>query len=48
MLSAGIKKLAEQDPPFSNQSQTAQFGYDSTYADPQGRLFWAALRYVFR
>jgi hypothetical protein len=30
------------------QTQTAQFGYDSTYADPHGRLFWAGLKYVFK
>ena len=47
-LSAGIKNLADRDPPFSIQTQSAQFGYDPTYADPHGRLFWAGVKYAFR
>ena len=47
-LSAGIKNLADRDPPFSVQTQSSQFGYDPSYADPHGRLFWAGLKYVFR
>jgi iron complex outermembrane receptor protein len=47
-LSAGIKNLFDHDPPFSNQSQNFQVGYDPTYADPHGRLYWAGVRYAFR
>ena len=47
-LSAGIKNLADRDPPFSVQTQSSQFGYDPSYADPHGRLFWAGLKYIFR
>jgi iron complex outermembrane receptor protein len=44
-LSAGVKNLFDTDPPFSNQTQSFQVGYDPSYADPRGRLWWAALRY---
>jgi iron complex outermembrane recepter protein len=46
-LAAGIRNLFDRDPPFSVQTQSSQFGYDPSYADPHGRLFWAALKYVF-
>ena len=48
MLSAGIKNLFDRDPPFSNQTQNFQVGYDPSYADPHGRLYWAGVRYAFR
>jgi iron complex outermembrane receptor protein len=47
-LSGGIKNLFDRNPPFSNQTQNYQVGYDPTYADPHGRLFWAGIRYAFR
>ena len=47
-LSAGIKNLFDRDPPFSNQTQNFQVGYDPTYGDPHGRLYWAGVRYAFR
>ena len=47
-LSAGIKNLFDRDPPFSVQTQSVQVGYDPSYADPRGRLYWAGVRYTFR
>lgn len=51
-VSAGIKNLLDRDPPFSNQSATsgaaAVAGYDPTYTDPHGRLFWASVKYSFK
>ncbi len=47
-LSAGIKNLLDRDPPFSNQSQNYQVGYDPSYADPHGRLYWVGLGYAFK
>ena len=47
-VSVGIKNLFDRAPPFSNQSQTVQIGYDPSYADPRGRLYWAGIRYTFR
>jgi iron complex outermembrane receptor protein len=50
-LSAGIKNLFDRDPPFTNQTFSASTGgpagYDPTYANPIGRVFWAALAYRF-
>ncbi len=47
-LSAGIKNVFDRDPPFSNQTQNFQVGYDPTYGDPHGRLYWAGVKYAFR
>ncbi len=47
-LSAGIKNVFDRDPPFSNQTQNFQVGYDPTYGDPHGRLYWAGIRCAFR
>ena len=47
-LSGGIKNLLDRDPPFSNQTQSFQVGYDPTYADPHGRVYWLGVRYAFR
>jgi iron complex outermembrane receptor protein len=47
-LSAGIKNLFDRDPPLSVQTQSVQVGYDPSYADPRGRLYWAGVRYTFR
>jgi iron complex outermembrane receptor protein len=49
-LSAGAKNLFNRDPPFSNQTFTGEgpVGYDPTYANPIGRVFWAAIAYSFR
>ena len=51
-LSVGIKNLIDRDPPFSNQtfggSNGSAAGYDPTYADPHGRLYWAGIKYVFK
>ena len=47
-LSAGIKNVLDKDPPYSNQSQTFQVGYDPRYTDPTGRAFWATLNFRFK
>jgi iron complex outermembrane receptor protein len=51
-LSVGIKNLIDRNPPFSNQTLGGAFaaatGYDPTYADPHGRLYWASIKYVFK
>ncbi len=49
-LSAGIKNLFDRDPPFSNQTFTGEgpVGYDPTYANPIGRVFWVAITYAFK
>jgi iron complex outermembrane recepter protein len=47
-LSGGIKNLFDRNPPFSNQTQNYQVGYDPSYADPHGRLYWVGVEYAFR
>ncbi|HJU22533.1 MAG TPA: TonB-dependent receptor, partial [Casimicrobiaceae bacterium] len=47
-LSAGIRNLFDRDPPFSNQNQNPQVGYDPSYADPRGRQYWVGVKYAFR
>jgi iron complex outermembrane receptor protein len=47
-ISAGVQNLLDKDPPFSNQGQTFQAGYDPRYTDPTGRAFYARLNYKFK
>ena len=51
-ISAGIKNLLDRNPPFTNQTFTANTGgpagYDPTYANPIGRVFWASIAYKFK
>ena len=43
----GIRNVLNETPPLSNQSFAFQRGLDPSYADPRGRMFYAALRYAF-
>jgi len=47
-LTLGIRNALDAAPPVSNQRNTFQVGFDPTYADPRGRMFYGAVRYVFR
>ena len=40
-LAIGIKNLLDTKPPFSNQADYFQQGYDPGYADPRGRVWYA-------
>jgi iron complex outermembrane receptor protein len=46
-LTAGIKNLFDEEPPFSNQVTSFQLGYDPRYTDPIGRTVYARLTYKF-
>ncbi|WP_445229665.1 TonB-dependent receptor domain-containing protein [Duganella rhizosphaerae] len=48
-VTAGIKNLLDQDPPFSvrNSGGGNQVGYDGRYADPLGRTFYLTASYKF-
>jgi len=52
LFSIGVKNLANRDPPYTNQTRTAASGapagYDPTYTDPRGRVYWASVRFSFR
>ena len=45
---AGIKNLANHNPPFSDQAEAFQVGYDPTYADPRGRFFWGSVKFAWQ
>lgn len=47
MLSLGIRNALDAVPPLSAQYDAFQVGFDPSYADPRGRMFYAALRYAF-
>jgi iron complex outermembrane recepter protein len=47
-IAAGVRNLLDKDPPFSNQTQTFQAGYDPRYTDPTGRAFYVRLNYTFK
>lgn len=46
-LTAGIKNLLNEDPPFSNQGTVFQKGYDPRYTDPLGRAIFLRGSYKF-
>jgi iron complex outermembrane receptor protein len=45
---AGVKNLLDTPPPVSNQVYSFLAGYDPSYTDPKGRLFFVAVNYAFR
>ncbi|HUP06089.1 MAG TPA: TonB-dependent receptor [Caldimonas sp.] len=47
-ITFGIRNVFDTDPPFTNQSNTFQVGYDPVYADPIGRAFTLGLRARWR
>jgi iron complex outermembrane receptor protein len=46
-LTAGIRNLLDRDPPFSNQDNTTQLGYDPRFTDPLGRTVYLRASYSF-
>ncbi len=47
-LAVGLKNLFDRDPPFTNQGDSFQQGYDPSYADPRGRVWYARAGYRWR
>jgi iron complex outermembrane recepter protein len=47
-VAVGIRNLFDRPPPFTNQLDTFQVGYDPRYGDPRGRTFYARVTYAFR
>ena len=47
-LSLGVRNLFDKAPPLTVQTNTFQVGYDPTSGDPRGRMFYAALQYLFK
>ncbi|WP_106479000.1 TonB-dependent receptor [Phytohalomonas tamaricis] len=46
-ITLGMKNMFDRDPPFSNQAEVGQSGYDARYADALGRTIYARLNYTF-
>ncbi|WP_251976970.1 TonB-dependent receptor [Salinicola avicenniae] len=46
-VTLGVKNLFDRDPPFSNQPEVGQSGYDARYADALGRTIYARFNYTF-
>ena len=46
-LGFGVRNLLDRAPPFTNL-QRLPVGFDPTYADPRGRMFYARLSYAFK
>ena len=46
-LTAGIKNLFDEEPPFTNQVTNFQLGYDPRYTDPLGATVYMRLTYKF-
>ncbi len=46
-LTVGLRNLFDEDPPFSNQPDVGQPGYDARYADAYGRSIYGRLEYAF-
>ena len=46
-LLAGINNLFDTDPPFSNQEQNWQAGYNPIFSSPLGRTFYGRITYDF-
>ena len=47
-LRLGVRNLFDRDPPFTNQGDSFQVGYDPGYADPRGRFWYATVSLRFR
>ena len=44
----GVRNILDSDPPYTRQNQSFQIGYDPSIADPTGRFYYGAIKYVFR
>ena len=47
-LRLGVHNLFDRDPPFTNQGNSSQVGYDPLYADPRGRFWYVTASALFR
>ncbi|HEY2864260.1 MAG TPA: TonB-dependent receptor [Casimicrobiaceae bacterium] len=46
-LSAGIRNVFDRAPPASVGVGTFQFGYDPSYGDPRGRMYYGTIQIMF-
>ena len=48
VVALGVRNIFDRGPPPSTQSSTFQIGYDPSYGDPRGRMFYGTIRVSFR
>ena len=47
-LSFGVRNLLDRAPPLAFRHASFQIGYEPTYGDPRGRIFYGAVRWAFK
>jgi iron complex outermembrane receptor protein len=47
-LSIGVRNVLDRAPPLATGGTQFQIGYEATYGDPRGRIFYGAVRWAFR
>jgi iron complex outermembrane receptor protein len=47
-VSLGVRNLFDRAPPTSNQDFTFQVGYDPSYGDPRGRMYYGTVTVSFK
>ena len=47
-LTLGVRNLFDRNPPFSNQTNTFQIGYDPSYYDARARFVYGTIAYTFK
>jgi iron complex outermembrane receptor protein len=47
-LAAGVQNLFDEEPPFSNQGNTFQVGYNPQVSSPLGRVFYVRVGYSYK
>jgi iron complex outermembrane receptor protein len=45
-VSGGVRNLLDRSPPFTNNYEAT--GFDPSYADPRGRMFWLSASYLLK
>jgi iron complex outermembrane recepter protein len=47
-LKLGVRNIFDRAPPVSNQENTFQAGYDPSYGDPRGRMYYGTIQVSFK
>ena len=47
-LTLGVKNLFDTNPPFTNQNNTFQVGFDPSYYDPRARFLYGSVGFTFK
>jgi iron complex outermembrane receptor protein len=48
VFTLGVKTILDTNPPATNQQNTFQVGYDSSYYDARARFVYGQVKYMFR